>query len=558
MSAIGHSLRIARIDVIRMVRKRTAKRTASSVASVGLFGLLLVAATVGGGWGGRALGRAVASGSLGSIPTGAATAARGLVGVVWVIGVAMFALRSVGQRGTLTNADGILTVVPTAEAYLGIAVAEYCYLLLWALLPAAGVGVGLALGSGTRWPAVGVPLMVALAGATLTTTGFLVGLAIRHVITRFPFVARNKTTLVVLAFVVYFAVIVTGSLNQVIVDLFDPMAASPLGWYADVAILGFPDVAGSATNAAGAAVVTAVMAPLAVLAGVRVAWRHWFADPALASEESDESPVAEPGEETGDRTAAALERLLSRPTAALVTLAWRRAVRAPLKLLYAFYPLLFLVGVFADIVQTGQVPSYLPYGLLVFLAWAGGVVFTLNPLGDQSAVLPTTVLSAVTGRGFVAAHVLAGLIVAVPLGTLFVAAAGALSPLPTDRVALLTAVTPVAMVVAATLSVGVGTAFPRFEATSVTRSRETVLPSPWAFVLFSVHLLLTTLSVALVALDWVRELAASLLSVVLPFDLAVTAPTLGTLSTGLLVVLLVLPAFSYRYAVRTFDRYTLG
>ena len=69
---------------------------------------------------------------------------------------------------------------------------------------------------------------------------------------------------------------------------------------------------------------------------------------------------------------------------------------------------------------------------------------------------------------------------------------------------------------------------------------------------------MTTLSVALVALDWVRELAASLLSVVLPFDLAVTAPTLGTLSTGLLVVLLVLPAFSYRYAVRTFDRYTLG
>jgi len=577
MSAGGHVLRITRIDVTRMVRKRTGKRTLGSVTGLLMFGVLILVATVGGAWGGRAIGRALASGSLEFDPAGAASAARGLVGVFWVIGVAMFALRSVGQRGTLTNAEGILTVVPTREAYVGIVLAEYVYFLLWTLVPAAGIGVGLALGSDALWPAVGLPLLMVCGGLTLSATGYLVGLGIRHVITRFPFVARHRSGLVVLAFVVYFVAIFTGGLNQVVVNLFDPVAASPLGWYGDLAALGLPGVASQATYALGAVGVTAVLAPLVILAGIRVAERHWFADPALAGEvDSDSDADADPSSaERGaagdaddaafhgspDRLGAALEGVLSRPTAALVTLAWRRAIRAPLKLLYAAYPLLFLVGVIADIFQTGQVPAYLPYGLVVFVAWAAGVVFTLNPLGDQGSVLPATVLSAVTGHRFVAAHVFAGLVVAVPAGTVLVAAAGLLSPLELERVALLTAVAPVAMVVAGTLSVGIGTAFPRFEATNVTRSMEAVVPSPWAFVLYSLHLVLTAAAVGVVVEPAVRSLAASLLSLLLSTVLSrftLSPERLYVVCATLLVVLLVLPPLSYRYAVRTFDEYVLA
>ena len=573
MSAARHTLRIARVDVTRMVRKRTGEWTLGSVVGALMFGLVVLLATVGGAWGGRVLGRAIASGSLEFDPTAAASAARGLIGVFWVIGVAMFALRSVGQRGTLTNAEGILTVVPTREAYVGIVLAEYVYFLLWTLVPAAGIGVGLAVGSEAPWPAIGLPLLMLCGGLTLSATGYLVGLGIRHVITRVPFVARHKSGLVVLAFLVYFVAIFTGRLNQVVVNLFDPVAASPLGWYGDLAALGLPGVAAETTYALGAVGMTAVLAALVTLTGIRVAERHWFADPALAGEgnpdsdaDTDADPTSIEGDdaaihETPGRLEAALGGPLSRPTAALVTLAWRRAIRAPLKLLYAAYPLLFLVGVVADIFQTGEVPAYLPYGLVVFVAWAAGVVFTLNPLGDQGSVLPATVLSAVTGRRFVAAHVFAGLVVAVPIGTVLVAATGLLSSLAPERVALLVAVAPVAMVVASALSVGIGTAFPRFEATNVTRSMEAVVPSPWAFVLFSLHLVLTAAAVAVVVEPAVRSPAASLLSFLLSTVLSgftLSPDRLYVVCAGLLVVLLVLPLLSYRYAVRTFDEYVLA
>ncbi|WP_415380414.1 hypothetical protein [Halosimplex sp. TS25] len=563
---LGHSLRLTRIDVRRMVRKRTAPdNRLSSVVSVGLYALLTLGLTAGGVWGGRALGRALVTGSIEFIPTATATAARGFVGVVWVLLAVVFAIRAVGQRGTLTNAEGVLTVVPTAEAYLGLVASESVYLLLWTLLPATGAGVGLALGGETLWPAVGVPLAVALAGGTAVTVAFALGLAARHVITRFPFVARHKTGLIALAFLVYMAAIVSGSFNQLVGALFEPMAASPVGWYADLALSGLPGVAFESTNAIAVAGGSVVLAAVAVAAGTWVAGRHWFADPALAGEKDDEPPAAEGptsadpiAATSDDRLARWLEAVVDRPTAALITLAWRRAARAPLKLMYAAYPLFFGTGAFVEIIQTGQIPVYLPYGLLVFVAWAGGVVFTLNPLGDQGSVLATTLLSEVTGHRFVGAHVLAGLLVVVPFGTALVAITAALSPLDARSAAILTGLAPVSMIVAAALSVGIGMAFPRFEATNVTRSMEAVVPSPWAFLLFSVHVVLTTLSALFVGLEFARSVGADLLSIVLPFGLSVSAGTLYAISAVALVVLLLLPALSYRYAVRSFDGYTIA
>ena len=579
---VGHSLRLARIDVRRMVRKRTAPDSwLTSIVSVGLFALLTLGLTAGGVYGSRALGRALASGSLDLSGEGALTAARGVLGVLWVIAVVIFGVRAVGQRGTLTNAEGVLTVVPTAEAYLGLVASEFVYLQLWTLLPAVGAGVGLALGAGTPWPVVGVPLALATAGATAVAAAYTLGLGVRHVVTRFPFVARHKTGLIVLVFAVYMVVVVSGSLNRLVGGLFEPMAASPVGWYADLGLLGLPGLAFDPTRAAGVVAASAVFAAAALAAGARIAARHWFADPALAGEADDDphptaatesrgSP-AEVGTAAGagtDTTTATdgltrrVEAALDRPTAALVVLAWRRAARAPLKLLYAAYPLFFGTGAFVEIVQTGEIPVYLPYALLVFVAWAGGVVFTLNPLGDQGSVLATTLLSRVTGRRFVLAHVLAGLVVVVPVGTALVAATAVASPVGARKTAILVGLSPVAMVVAAGLSVGIGTAFPRFEATNVTRSMEAVVPSPLAFALFSAHVVLTALAAVFVGLEGARQLGATLIgglaSFVLSTQVSLSASTLYTVSAVALVVLLLLPALSYRYAVRTFDRYELA
>ncbi|WP_459191720.1 hypothetical protein [Halosimplex sp. J119] len=568
---LAHSLRLTRIDVRRMVRKRTdPDNRLSSIVSVGLYALLTLALTAGGVWGGRTVGRALVTGSIEFLPSATAVAVRGFVGVVWVILAVVFAVRAVGQRGTLTNAEGILTTVPTDEAYLGLVTSEVVYLLLWTLLPAVGTGAGLAIGSGVVWPVVGVPLAVALAGVTAVTTAFAVGLGVRHVVTRFPFVARHKTGLIALVFVVYMAAVVSGSFNQIVGALFEPMAASPVGWYADLALYGLPGVAFESTNALVVVAGSVVFAGAAVAAGTWVANRHWFADPALAGEADDES--APTGAATGanastgtgaavaadDRLARWLEAVVDRPTAALITLAWRRAARAPLKLMYAAYPLFFGTAAFVEIFQTGQIPVYLPYGLLVFVAWAGGVVFTLNPLGDQGSVLATTLLSEVTGQRFVGAHVLAGLLVVVPVGTVLVAATAVLSPLELRSAAILAALAPVSMVVAAALSVGIGVAFPRFEATNVTRSMEAVVPSPWAFLLFSVHVVATTLSALFVGLEVAREVGAQLLSIVAPFGLSVSPGALYTASAVALVALVLLPALSYRYAVRSFDEYTIA
>ena len=227
-----------------------------------------------------------------------------------------------------------------------------------------------------------------------------------------------------------------------------------------------------------------------------------------------------------------------------------------MKLLYAAYPLLFTIGVFADIVQTGAVPAYLPFGTLAFVTWAAGVIFTLNPLGDQGAALPTTLLSRVDGSRFVRAHLLASLLVAVPAGLAVTAVVAALSPVETPTaIGLVAAVVPL-MILSSALSVGIGMAFPRFRAVNVTRSLKTVVPSKLAFLLFSLHLVLTVTAGAVVAEEGARTVLAALVSLV-PLVPDVDPGTLYAVAAVALAPLVVAPFASYRYAVRRFDGYTL-
>ena len=552
MSAVSTSIRLARIDVRRMVRKHS-RRKLSSLATLGTFGLLFVLLSVGGGYLSYRAGQSLAAGEFGIQPEAAITGLRGLVALFGLVTTVVLLVRAIGQRGTLVNAEGILTIVPTDRALGGLMLAEYVYVLLWLGGPALGVGVGFALGTGSPLPVLTVPLAVAGTGLTAVAVGVPLGLGLRHVLTRFAFVARNKAALMVAVFVAYMLVAITGSLNQVILELFEPMQSSPTGWFADLLVLGAPGVAETPIRAVGSITGALAFAVVGTFLGVRIAERHWFSDPTLAGETEPE-PTATGSDEPGIERR--LAGSLGQSMAALVTLAWRQAIRSPLKLLYVAYPLLFGVGIFADIFQTGRVPAYLPVGTVAFVAWAAGVIFTLNPLGDQGASLSTTLLSRVDGRTFVHAHLFAGLVVAIPLGTVLTAAAAFLSPLDTTTALVLTAGAPPAMVVASALSVGIGIAFPRFEAVNVSRSMETVVPSKVAFALFSVHLALTVLAGAIVYEELVRVLVAGILTWLLPFGLGVEAATLYAVAAVALVPLLLAPVVSYRYAVRAFDQYT--
>lgn len=540
-----------------MVRTYTDWHSGTGLFSVVVFGLMVIVSTLGGGYVARFVGQELAAGTFEVGPVQAIEIARGVLAVAGMFGVLVVMIRAIGQRGTLEHAEGTLTMVPTAEAFLGVLLAEYVYVLLWLGGPAIGSGIGFALGTGRFWPVLLVPLAVAMGGGAIVALGYPLGLGVRHVVTRFEFVARHRAALLLVVFVGYIFVVATGSLNAAVVALFEPMQSSPTGWIADLLLLGTPAVADSVVRAAGAVGVAAVLTLLGVVVGPRIAGIHWFSDPALAGESEGDT---EPGVHA--RSSVALPAVAQRvplptPTVALVVLAWQRAVRSPMKLLYAAYPLLFVVGALAEIYQSGQIPAYLPYGVLVFAAWAAGVLFTLNPLGDQGAVLPTTILSRVDGRRFVRAHLLASLVVAVPLGMLATGVVAVFSPLDPLRTWTLVAVTPVALVVSSVTSVGIGMAFPRFRAVSITRSMKVVVPSLVSFVLFSLYLGATILAGLTVDSEAVRTVGAALVSALLPFGLDIAPETLVVVAGVALVALVAVPAISYRYAVRAFDGYTL-
>jgi len=557
MSAISHSLRLARTDITRTVRKSTDWRNSASAAvGILMYVLLVGAATFGGGYLASQVGETLAESGIGSFGVGSLDAmgvVRGVFALLWLVVTLIYGIRAVGQRGTLVQPEGTLTAVPTVEAVVGVLLAEYAFFLLWTLPPTVGMGAGLAVGTGQVWPALALPLGVAAAGVAVVGIGYPLGLGIRHVATRFAFVARNKTAIVLAVFVVYFAVLTTGAIDQIVVQLFEPMGRSPVGWYADLVLLGTPGIGATTVRAAGAGAVTLSLAVVSVAASTALAQRHWFSDSALVG---TEEPVAESDADPGIERR--LAPLLGTATASLVALSWRRAVRSPLKLLYAFYPMLVLVGVFADVVQTGEIPTYLPYAMMLFVAWAAGVIFTLNPLGDQGAALSSTLLSPVDGRTFVRALLIAGLVVAVPVGTLATAVVAFPSPIERTTAVGLTVAAPVVMVVSASLSVGIGMAFPKFEATNVTRSMKTVIPSLWAFALFTLHLLATTFSALFVTKSVARQFAAGLLTWMLPFGLGVSPQELYWAGAVAIGPLLVAPVVAYRYAVRRFDRYTIS
>jgi hypothetical protein len=338
------------------------------------------------------------------------------------------------------------------------------------------------------------------------------------------------------------------------------MQQAPTAWFADLLLLGSA-AGGTPLRAALAVALVPAFGVASVLVTTRIANAHWFADPVLAGTEDDDADV-DPNTDRHDdglllRLEDAIGGVVGRGTAAVTVLAWKRAARAPLKLLYVAYPLLFAIGFIADIVQTGEVPAFAPAGALLFVAWAGAVVFTLNPLGDQGSALPATVLSRIGGRQFIGAHVLAGAIVTIPIGTALVAGLALAVPLEADALAAVVLGTPASILVGSLFAVGIGMLFPRYEAVNVTRSTKAVVPSLLAFLAYSLFLVLVVAAAGIVYEPAVEPFVAGLVSWLLPFGWSITADAVGLAARAALVPLAIAPFASVWYAVRRFDTVTL-
>lgn len=525
---------VARTELRRRVRAlRDDSRQLVALSIGGLFLGLFALVLVGGAF---FAGRAAAGGA---VPSDAARSV-----AAFAVGLpALTALFRGGQNLTRPDgADSLLTAAPTRDVLSGLLVAEFASGSGLFAVPFALAGLLFAVGAGSVVGAVLVPAALLTATVVGTVAGFTAALAVLLVVSRSEFLQRYKTWIGVLALVAYFGVLFGGSADSALGPVFVALGRSPVGWYADLALVGTTPGA-DPLRAAGAALGSGVVLLGGVGASTRLAGRLWFESPARPEE-----PTAAASAMDGSLVG----RLpVSRPTRRIARKGWLRARRAPLTLVYAVYPVFVLYAPVAEALSTGSVPRYLPAALALYVAWAAGAAFTLNPLGDEGSVLPVTLTTPVSGRQFVAGHALTGVAVGVPLALLAVGVGSVfagLSPTAVAAVASLAVVLPVA---ATGLAVGVGTLFPKFETSRIGRGREAVVPSLLAFGAYSLALTLLALPGLLGSVAGVAAPVAALLGT------TVTLLTVfGAATTALLVS--VAGGLGAWYAIREFESYTVS
>jgi hypothetical protein len=463
--------RVARAELRRRVRAVT--DDARQLIAMVLTGCFVALGVLGGTAAAYFAGGAVASGDI-DAPAVAAEP----FGAAVLVAVGFLTVIREMNRGAPPALAGHLTTVTAPTLATGYLLVEYA-ITGAILLPLAVLGAAaFALGAGA--PAAGATVLLAALAAWVFAVPVwqCVLFGVKYAFARVPALATHRTAIAIVAFGAYMAVAVSGEAGAVLSPVFSVLAATPVGWFSHLGLL---TLGGAPFRAAGAFALAAVGTPLAVVGARRGADALWHADPL---------PAEQGGSETHS-SGAGVERHLpvSRPTAAVVRRCWRRGLRAPITLVYVPYPLFFLIAPIGESLSTGRVSASLAVLLALYAPWAVGAAFTLNPLGDEGAVLPGTLTSGVGGGRYVLGRVLAGALPGTPLAVLGVLALGVVSPLSLPGTLALAAVVALLCPAAAALAAGFGAALPNTESSTVFRSREAVMPSPWAFLGYSVVLL---------------------------------------------------------------------
>ena len=530
MSTAGHAALIVRTELRRRLR---ALGGAQLVATV-VAGLFLLLPAAGGVAVAYFAGREVAAGSLD--PTGTARLVAGLVPV----GIAAFtAIRAVQTTGVPTHGDGLLLAASHREVVLGLLGAELALVLGVAGLPALGAGVAFGVGSGSPASAVLVAgaLVALLTGGVVA--GYALGLAARLAIARSELLARYRTVIGVALFALYFLTIARGEESAAAFGGIASVAGgTPLGWFAD---LGLVAVAAGAdpTRAAGAVVLAAAGIPLGTAVCSRLADAVWYSQ-----------PVEPAGDATADSRMTGGLLGLPRPMVRVARKSWLRAWRSPLRLIYVLYPLFAFVTPLVEAVETGTVPGSLPPLVALYGAWSAGAAFTLNPMGDEGPVLPVTAIAPIGGWTFVGGLWLAGVAIGTPVVVALTVATGLLAGASPAVLAGLLALAALLPAVAAGVATGPGMVFPRREPAQVFRGRQAVVPSVYAFLSYSLALVVVAVPGLVAAVPLAREALVGATG--LAPGVVVAVGTGATLVVGGLAA-----AGSLRYAAGRFGGYTM-
>jgi hypothetical protein len=554
---------------LRRTRRNVADSARLSVTAV-LGSLFLLAYTLALGAGAYFLGAGLRTGGIGDT----SAIASGVLAFPAAIGVFIAAQRTVMRRGTIEQVTPLLTAIPHREIVLGIMLAEYALFVAVIGLPTLGIAAGFAIGVGSALSFLAICVTLLGLFALTVCLGFVVGVALKNVAARSRFIARHKTgltTAISLAFFGGYVWVLSGTDADVAALL--ASAASPIDWYAALALVAAPGTAVNGVEAVGAAATLVIGVPLLVGASIRLTARLWYTQSVQPTPASTSVPASKSGSGSGSASAPTLssgpgatrsgrtpareplsDRLfagrVSAATRGVMQASWRRTRRAPFTLQYVTLPLFALLYPLVQTLRTGTIPVTLPVVLAFACPWAMGAAFTLNPIGGEGAILPVTLTAAVTGRQFLAGLVLAGLVPGVPVTVALVLATGIAGPIGTVGFGALVLTAVVLCGCATTLAAGLRTVFPKFERTELRGSQEAIVPSTWAFATYSAGLGLVALPGLLVGFPGPARVLGEV------FDLSGTAVVgLGTGVTAVLVA--VVGTLAYRHAVRTFDGYRL-
>jgi hypothetical protein len=404
----------------------------------------------------------------------------------------------------------------------------------------AFAAIAFAVGAGSLAAAPVVFVAATLLAATGFAAGVGVALLVKNGGVRSRLLYRLRTVVFVAGFLAYFAVLFSNSTSDVLGPLIRVLTPTPIGWVGEAALL-TAGVEASVARAAGGLVVVAGGLIAGAPALTRLAGWLWYAD-GLETTKS----TATPSDVTGGRVLS----WLPQPIAGVVAVDWTRARRAPISLSYAIYPVFVLVTPIMETVQTGSVAGSFPVLVAFCGAWVTGALFTLNIVGNEGAVLPATVLSPDPARALVGGHLVAGALLGLPATTLAVAALGIAGPQSLTSVVTLTVGTVVMVVCAGPIATGVGAAFPRHEAVSVSRSRKAIIPSTFAFVVYSLVVSIVALPLLITHTGLITHLVADTLGVS-----PVVFGGVGIVITAVLGVAFGL--FSFLYARRTVEGYRM-
>lgn len=418
-SWIYHGVRIARTEWTRHHREFDGPWLGWRVLSLLLLAIAVVLGTVA-----HSVGRDLASGqttTLGGLRIAASVA---FVLLVWRSATVT---RTQFER---LNPDFLLTTVPARTAALGLLVIVYARLSAWLAIPTVGVALGTALG--TRSPLVALTIVTAIAGmaALAVALGVAGGLTAQFVGVRMVRGNGYRDLLVVFGWAPLIAgAIVLQHYAESLAHLFGWLEIQPVAWFVDLALLGADDQWGivgavetSIELGRGLGALGGVVLSVPLLAGVTTVLtrRIWETEPASSTGPHGSHSLVGAGW---------LERLLGervpRPVLTIARkrlLAERRVRRGILTTAYVF---VFVALVVFPVVGLAGAPVLV---LIVFtLGLAAGVAFAGDPIASNYRTVPM-LFTTIDGREFVGGHVLAALIVGVPVVTVVVLPLGLMSP----------------------------------------------------------------------------------------------------------------------------------